>query len=219
MFHQAELIVLENSEANKLLTNFDSIHLLQPFFLKPRSLKEVSDEYKIPMSSYFYWIKKFLNFGLLVISEEKKRAGSSIKYYITPAKKILLKIDKDNSFMKKYYDSYSNKYDMNHKLTEQLMNSIKNRSKDLAILLRYTEQNNFHTNAVLLAGNETLNITFEMLEPEEPAFVGIWRDMRLSATDAKELQQRMVNLIYEYDKKVSPDGERLLIQTALVTVT
>lgn len=217
MFQQSELIVLENTEARSLLTNFNSIHLLQPFFITARSLKEVSDELNVPMSSYLYWIKKFLKLGLLVISEEKKRAGSNIKFYIIPAKKILFTIDKDIVFLNKYYNSYSSRYNLNQKLSKQLMSSINNSDKGLGILLRYTEQANFHTNVVLVSKNESLNFTFEMLKPEKPAFVGLWRNMRLDTKDAKELQKKLVDLIYEYDKKTNSNGENVFIQVSLVT--
>ena len=116
--NRPESIIINNPEVSALLKNMQAIFYLKPFFDKPQSLQEAAKEVGISMSTYYYWIKKFLNLGLLTIAFEKPRAGSNIKYYSAPAKSIVVKIDNSSFSLKELYDSYVSKYDIYNLIAE-----------------------------------------------------------------------------------------------------
>ncbi len=209
-------ISIRNPELNKLLTDFKMMYYLEPFFLEAKTLTTASEELGIKLNTYFYWIKKFVKLGLLVVSHEENRAGSTVKYYITPSKEILIEIDKDKRFLEKYYNYYSEQYKVNKLISKTVINLVSNPELGFGILLSYKKLHAYNTNTVILKNNKIANtITFEAQKPEAPAMVAIWRELLLDQEDSKELQRKLAELIYEYDKKATPNSKRFFVQVAM----
>ncbi len=210
------MIILDDTELNFLFNNMHPMTYLKPFFTKARSLQEVSTELNIAMSSYHYWIKKFLKLGLLIVDYEKHRSGSNIKYYITPAEKIIIKLDKGYISQKEFYDAFTTKYDLNTMVTQHMLETLYFNNEDFGIMLHEDSQGEFYAKGITISNNEPKTyINDAMLEYDSPAVLAIWKDVRLKYSDAKELQRRLVDLLNEFDTRISPGQKTYLLQLAL----
>jgi len=212
---QLDRITLNNAKISEIFINPNAMYLLAPFLHKPRTLSEVSKELDVPMNSYYYWIKKFLSLGVLIIAYEEKRVGSSIKYYITPAKEIMLEVNDSSYFIDNFVNKALEGYQVVNKFVISSFSSlVENKNSKLGMLLK-TEGDDYFVNIVLLSNdNETL-MTTEVLKKDLPSVVLLLRQLSLNPKDAKSLQRKLTKLVYEYDKKYTESGENFLLQVAL----
>ncbi len=213
MYNQLETIIIDNTEATLLLKNLSLAEYLQPFFIEPRNLTQAALELNISRESYYYWIKKFLKLGLLVIAYEQKRSGSNIKYYITPAKIMILKLEKGLSSLKQFYEFANNDY--NDLIIDAFISSIENLKKDIGISFGLNKQAKLNI-CPLLLNQENDSIEYAMLSAKAPAAYAVWKNMQLSFSDAKELQSKLVDIINEYEHKAVPGQANYYIQVAIV---
>lgn len=220
MFKQTDIIFIDNPEISKMITRFKLMYYLEPFFVKEKTLTEASNELGIKLPSYHYWIKKFLSLGLLVITHEQRRAGSTIKYYMTPAKEILVTVRQDRHFLEGFYSYFTKKYNLDVLMSKETIRAIKHKNQDLGILLSCNKPNDLFAKPVLLKNNKIdSSIDVEIRKSEAPAVVTFWRDINLDKHDSKELQNKLMDLLFEYDKKAKPSGQRYLIQAHMAPVT
>jgi len=213
MFKQAESVIIENPEALKLFRNLDLSKYLQPFFADPCTLTRASTILNIDMSSYYYWIKKFLKLGLLVISHETKRAGSSIKYYITPAKTIILKFESKLSSLRQYYD-FANR-DYHEEIIYNFIAAVESLNEDLGLSLGLNKHAEMNIKPVLI-DKKNVGIGQALLADNSPAAYAVWKHIPLKYHDAKELQRKLAALINEYEQKAVKEQRGHLIQVAIV---
>ncbi len=217
MFIQAETIYINNPKATKLITNNKLMFYLEPFFLSAQTLTEAANTLDVPLNTYFYWVKRFLEIGLIVISHEEERSGSNIKYYITPAKQIIIKVNRETPTLKSYYDFYTEQYNINDKVAKAVTQSLQNPKSEFGISLRHIDGDAGITTNLILYEKENIEntITMEMLKPNSAATLAIWRVLNLTEQNAKELQAKLKDLIYEYDKKLNIGEKPYFIQVAM----
>lgn len=215
MLKRPETFIIKNPEANDLLANIEIAKRLLPFFIKPKSLSEAALEMNMEANSYYYWIKKFLKLGLLIIAYNKKRAGSSIKYYITPAKKIFLKADFSLNSIRGYFGQATNEY--NNLITNGLVESLDSLEPAIGIMLSDYGRGALFTNIALLSKDKTaVSIRKELLKPNSPAAFSTWNHLKLKHQDAKEFQLKLASLIEEYEGKNIATQKSYYIQLAIV---
>ncbi len=215
MFKQAEYIVLDSPDALRVLRNLNLTAYLKPFFTKPCNLSQAAIELGIDIGSYYYWLKKFLKLGLLVKSHEQKRAGSSIKYYITPAKIIVLKLESGQSSLKQYYE-FANQ-DYSKLIIDGFISSVESLNEDFGLSFKLNQQGDINIKPVLL--NQNTNIEQALLGPNSPAAYAVWKNLKLDFSDAKDLQAKFAALIHEYEEKVKPGQTSHLVQVTIVPET
>jgi len=215
MLNRPETFIIKNTEAGKLLSNIETAKKLVPFFQNPKSLSEAALELDIEPNSYYYWIKKFLSLGLLKIAFKKKRAGSSIKYYITPAKNIFLGADPGLLSIKDYFEQATNEY--NKLISMGIVQSLESLEKDLGIIISNSGHGALSTKVALLGpDNVPCSIRQELLKYDSPAAISIWNHLRLRHKDAKEFQAKLAKLIAEYKDKANPKQKSYFVQLAIV---
>ena len=215
MLERPDSYIIENPKANILLANIETAKKLLPFFLAPKSLTEAAKEMKIEANSYYYWLKKFLKLGLLVVAYEKKRTGSKIKYYITPAKTVFLKADVGLLSIKDYLIQATTEY--NKAIVEGLVESLDSLEKDIGITISNNGKGALKTSIALLDKDSVPSlIRQELLKPSSPAAFSSWSHLRLKYQDAKELQLKLASLIKEYEDKSSPKQQGHYVQLSIV---
>lgn len=215
MLARPETFIIKNPEANSMLANIETAKMLLPFFLAPKSLSEAAKEIDIEANSYYYWIKKFLKLGLLLIAYKKKRAGSSIKHYVTPAKKLFLKADVGLVSIKDYFGQATTEY--NKAIAEGIVESIDSLEKDIGIVISNNGQGALKTSVSLLSKNiEAISIRGELLKSGSPAAFSAWTYLKLQYQDAKEFQAKLANLVEEYESKATAKQKGYYIQLAIV---
>ncbi len=217
---QLDRITLYNIKISEIFSNPNAMYFLAPFLYQPRTLSEASKELDVPMNSYYYWIKKFLSLGVLIIAYEEKRIGSSIKYYITPAKEIMLEIDDASyvidSFVNRALEGYQvvNKFVISSFKSLVGNKNIELENSKLGMLLK-TEGSDYFVNIVLLSDDNEYFMTTEVLKKDLPSVALLLRQLVLKPKDAKSLQRKLAKLVYEYDKKYTENGEKFLLQVTL----
>ena len=215
MLERPDSYIIENPKANILLANIETAKKLLPFFLAPKSLTEAAREMGIEANSYYYWLKKFLKLGLLIVAYEKKRTGSKIKYYITPAKTVFLKADVGLLSIKDYLIQATTEY--NKAIVEGLVESLDSLEKDIGITITNNGRGALKTSIALLDKNSVPSlIRQELLKPSSPAAFSSWSHLRLTYQDAKELQLKIASLIKEYEDKSSPKQQGHYVQLSIV---
>jgi len=215
MLERPETFIIKNSEASQLISNVETAKKLLPFFITAKSLSEAALELDIEPSSYYYWIKKFLNLGLLKIAFKKKRAGSSIKYYITPAKNIFLATDPGLIPIRDYFKQATSEY--NKLISDGIVESLESLEKKLGILISNNGRGALATKVALLSSNNIpSSIRPELLKYDSPAALSVWSHLRLRHTDAKEFQAKLASLLEEYKSRSSPKQRGYFIQMAIV---
>ncbi len=215
MLQRPETFIIKNNEANCLLSNIETAKKLLPFFLKAKNLTEAASEMKIEANSYYYWIKKFLKLGLLILAYKKKRAGSSIKYYITPAKNIFLKAEPGLISIRDYFGQATSEY--NSLIANGIVESLASLDKEIGILISNNKRGALSTKVALLSpNNQAISIRQELLKSSSPAAFSSWNHLRLSHGDAKEFQAKLAKLVESYEAKASPKQRGYFIQLAIV---
>ena len=215
MLERPDSCIIENPKANILLANIETAKKLLPFFLAPKSLTEAAKEMEIEANSYYYWLKKFLSLGLLIVAYEKKRTGSKIKYYITPAKTLFLKADVGLVSIKDYFIQATTEY--NKAIVEGLVESLDSLEKDVGIIITNNGRGALKTGIALLDKDSVPSlIRQELLKPSGPAAYSSWSHFRLTYQDAKELQLKLANLVKEYEDKSSPKQQGHYVQLSIV---
>ena len=215
MFKQREMIIIDNPEVSRLLNNTNAAKKLTPFFAKSRTITEAAEIIGIKIGSYHYWINKFLKLGLLQIAYKKKRSGSDIKYYITVAKKIVVRDDKNLNEIRRYFVKAVEEY--NNLFAVSYIESLHDLKSDLGFIFTCDKQGFLHTTltAITDQGQTTcVNKQFEKVS-RTASFV-TWHELPLSYEDAKELQQRLNDLTLEYEKKSINGASRYLMQLGLI---
>lgn len=215
MFQQAESLTISNLEAAALLIRVIPAQKLKPFFKVARTLSEASKELGVESSNLYYWIKKFMNLGLLTIAYEKKRAGSSMKYYQTPAKRFVMRLGKDLSPLSDYYGAANTAYCDD--IVESKIKSFSSLESDIAVVIQTDNQGDINTTIVSLSEDEKeQSISEKMLRPNMPASYTGWYEMQLRFQDAKDFQRKLNSLMKEYESKIVQGQGRYLVQMAIV---
>ncbi|MEY4530251.1 MAG: hypothetical protein RLZZ156_972 [Deinococcota bacterium] len=81
---------VQSAKAAKALSRPWVARLLTPFMIAPTSLSAASSELDVSMTALLYWVKQFLEFGILDIRFQKSRAGRPVRFYEAVAKKFII---------------------------------------------------------------------------------------------------------------------------------
>ncbi len=217
MFKQNDTVVINNSEISKLLNNSSAAKKLQPFFLTPRTLTQAAKLTGMKPASYYYWIQKFIKTGLLKVAYEEKRAGSSIKYYSTVAKKIIVKDDKKLSIIRDYFVNAVEEY--NHYFAISYVESLFDLDVMLGLMFTSSEEGYLHTTLVSITDDEKgIPVGKQFEKISQPATHVSWHHLRLKFEDAKELQGKLIKLAKEYEEKSAENQPSYLMQLGLIPV-
>ncbi len=215
VFEQKETITFYDLEAVGILIKVMPAQYLKPFFNKAHSLSEAAEILGVEINSYYYWIKKFLKLGLLKVAFEKKRAGSKMKFYQTPAKRIVLGLGKDLSLLSEYYMAANKAYC--NDIVESKVEALAATDCDLAIVFQIDKQSELNTSIIMLSADGIeASIGEKMMEATMPAVYTGWYEMQLQFQDAKEFQKKLHDLMTEYRAKMKTGQGKYLVQMALV---
>ncbi len=192
-------LILTNPKAIKMLEEEKTFLLLQPFSMKPCSIKEASVILNLSISNCSYWVKQFLKVDLLVIAYEKKRSGSSIKYYWMAAERLVINLENKPEMLKNYYLRLFNIQSINiSKSIASLVDEL-----GLKLVIDITPSKDSTLNSKLLSNKKTMqnSLRQEFLQLESPAVVAACRGLSLEFEDAKSLQNELWSLLDKYEQK------------------
>jgi len=86
-------MVVTAHDAVDLLINMQAARHLRPFMKSEQSLGSAAAELGRRPSSVAYWVRRFVQAGLLVIAREQPRAGKAIPYYRAAADEFHVPFD------------------------------------------------------------------------------------------------------------------------------
>lgn len=93
----SEVLQITDPQVAKSIIDGTKQRYLHPFVDRETNLKDAAQTLGITIDSLFYWVQKWLDFGILTVSRTEPRAGRPIKYYRTTSKKIFIHVSATNS--------------------------------------------------------------------------------------------------------------------------
>ena len=86
----ADVYVVETAEQARLITDPVSVRFFKPFLAAKKTMAEVAEELGCPLSTLYYRVRRFVEAGLLIVVEERKRKGRAMKVYSSPKPKVFV---------------------------------------------------------------------------------------------------------------------------------
>jgi DNA-binding MarR family transcriptional regulator len=202
-----DAIEVRDPKVAALLVNTKAIVALAPFLHGERTLTQAAAQVGMKLPRLTYWIKKFVEAGLLQQTRLQQRAGSAIAYY--------------RSVSSSFYVSYT-------VLPEEVADKYRRRTKEeleqrleqalgevygswggawgLRIGLHPTGNAAIHQVAGI----------HEQLNPTAFDALSLWDGLRLDPVNAKKLQQELYNVLERYRQK---GGSRTYLVRIAVAAT
>jgi hypothetical protein len=75
--------LFEEPAAASFLIDLRDHGILAPFFEGPTSVAEAAERLGLPFQAVYYRVRRAAGFGILVVAEERRRAGRAVKRYRT----------------------------------------------------------------------------------------------------------------------------------------
>jgi len=212
MFSRPKRLIISDSKAKELLSNFKAIKVLQVFSIEPKSISQAASELQVSISNCQYWVKQFLKQGLLSIAMERKRAGSAIKYYWLAADELIVDLEPAllETFFRNLFTIHSN-LALEGLPEEMLEPDLKYKIQVLPNCQGYLRYR-----LMKVLDNQLVLSTTDLLRPESSAFLARFGSLQLSHADAKGLQREMFELIDKYRAKTVLGQKTYFFQTVLV---
>lgn len=212
-----EVMIIDNPEVMPLLKNQITLDYLKPFFEKPCSLREASKRFKVPMSSYHYWIAKFVKLGLLKIAYKKRRSGSSIKHYITTAEKIIIRLEKNPEELSEFFMFTAGSNRVYELFSQNITDHVFEIERELGLLLITDKRGEFYAKIIEYDDVDAFDTVQDvMLSTGSPAVFAARREMQLRFEDAKEFQKKLLDLVNEYEDKILKGQKKYMVRIVLV---
>ncbi len=213
MLYRPRELKLENPIAIKLLLSEKSFSLLQPFATTPTSLSVAAKLKDMSMSRYLYWVKKFVDLGLLVIAKEQARAGSNIKYYWIPADRLSIDLHDKPQILKHYYLNLLKNH--NEDTVSSIVESVEKVGLELSIDVRSTNSNSLYSMIVNHSESTKTTLRQEFLKDDAPAVVAACRGLDLDYKAAKSLQNELWQLLDKYEGQASTGSQNYYFSMTL----
>lgn len=203
--------IISDAKAADTLINPKTLRMLEPFLAKDCTILEAAYETEEKANTVLSRIKRFMDYGLITITKEEKRAGRAIKHYRSTADIFFVPYEATTAesleAMMAERDSYW------EKLLRKAV--VQTRIEDLGTWGTRIYKDNRGRLQVQTAVNPEEN--YSMLDQNQAAILSSWRDsVYLDFDDAKELQTEMFELLKRYQQKSG--NQRYIIRLGMAAI-
>lgn len=187
--------------AARLLTNPEEANWITPFLGRETTIKAAAKELEMPMLGMYRAVKRFEQLGLLKVSRIEARKGRAVQHYrsssdayfvpysIAPEGTLEHLLENaDRSWRKSVVKS----------LAQSFRDAQENSSLELGLRLYRCDEHVYLVHALGSGETGSVGLTQSFLASGAPAIRNEWVMLRLGFARAKELQQRMADLLNEY---------------------
>jgi len=195
------LHVVQSAATARALHSPRLLALLACFFAQPRCLSDAALHCGLPLSSCMRMAERLLKHQLLVPDGERRRAGRSVKFYRAAAPVVFVPYDFEGDLLPD--EIVARLIHQRAAIEARLLvaagrNAMARRGIARWGTLIYADR---HGEVVVRPDVES-GRTPALLDAGMPAYCNLGsHSLRLTAADAKQLQQRLVDLFLEYKEK------------------
>jgi predicted transcriptional regulator len=192
---------IQSEAAARLLTNPEEANWISPFLGRETTIKAAAEELELPMLGMYRAVKRFEQLGLLQITRTQARKGRAVQHYRSSSDAYFVPYsvapegtlehlleNADRSWRKKLVES----------LSKSFREAQENSPLELGLRLYRCDEHVYLVHALGSGETGNLGLTQSFLAFNAPAIRNEWVMLRLSFARAKELQQRMADLLNEY---------------------
>ena len=195
--------------AATLLMNPKTRRLLTPFVGAEKSIKEASQELDIKVASYYPYVKKFEENGLLEVGQTLPRAGKAVKLYRSVADEFF--VPHTAAPVMAYYEKLES---TNQKILWQaiLKSVMENTAEASTWGMRIYKHPDIGLSAM---GAWSMGEPWDLTENAGPIFLPYWRNLSLSRERAQAMQKELLGVLERYTQEQDgPDAYFLRIAMA-----
>jgi hypothetical protein len=209
--------VISDPDTAKLLVDPRVRHHLAPFVGQARNVSEVASFLGTSTHALMYWVKKFLEHGLLELNRSEARPGRAIKYYQASSAKFLIPF---KALPAETLEGLLSNYDAHWqaRLTKNMLRVSQDTYTALHTWLMVVEEDTRGGLCVNVSAGakDDRSLRQRLLEPEAPALLTNWTPLNLSFEEAKRFQRELSELIDRYRECKGP--QRYLARLALTPI-
>lgn len=187
----SSVITIQDPRAAAVFAQSQLRRILLQFSLQPRSIAEVGRDLNIQIKQLHQLVTKFLKLGLLVVVDERKRAGRAIRLYQTAAQRFFI-------------PSAATPVQFSKGLAKELRESL---ARDAAGAVK----------GMVFSLDEDGRVSGEVIEKPGASFVPLdsWRILRLSAASVARLKSEMSNVLDRFQSEADTGGQVYLIHAGM----
>jgi hypothetical protein len=187
---------IHNPKAIAVLTNASTREILKPFMLGTETIKSVAEKLGLPLNAVHHKVKQFEKIGLLKVTHLETRRGRSIKHYQSTAQGYFVPFVATTSeglsgFVKQQMQPYLLEF------MELIAIAGSSLIQDINQVGVRIYNAGGYINTDLSPRGQGFDFA-EFLTPEAPAIMSSLMPMKLTKTDAKNLQLEMLHLLEKY---------------------
>jgi hypothetical protein len=183
-------------KAVRLLFDPTSRELLKPFMLEARSVASVATQMGLPLNMVHHRVRQMHNLGLLEVTRLEARAGRGIKHYQSSATGFFV------PFVATTFEGFSGFVRMQMQpYFVAFMDLLARSGGDLVQNIEEAGMRVFNAGGYISTDLSPRGQGFdfaEFLQPDAPALMSSFIELRLSHSDAKKLQHEMLELLERY---------------------
>lgn len=189
------MLEIKSEVAAALLLKDKTRRLLAPFALGKKSMKEASEALSIKLTTYYPYVKRFENAGLIEVVEVIARAGRSIKRYRTVADEFF--IPHTLSPLLAHFEEIQH---VSHNTLLQAMSRawLESTDETNAWGFRFYVDPRIGFTAM---GARSKGEPWDLLSGERPIVLPYWRKLKLSRDKARSMQRELQEVLERYTEE------------------
>jgi hypothetical protein len=196
-----EWLEVKDKERASVLLEGKTLRFLVPFVGRESSADDAAKQLNVSLTTLAYQLKRLQTYGLLELTREKKRRGSSVKLYRATGDAFFVPFratpyERPEELLLRDYDPLHRK--LLACFLEAAIEFLGMRSVDefgLRIALEGEALNVHH------APNPKRTLDIDPTKADAPAILNQWEELKLDFEDAKALQRDMATLLERYRNK------------------
>ncbi len=203
--------IITDAKAADTLINPKTLRMLEPFLANDCSILKAANKTGVKANTVLSRVKRFMDYGLIRITKEEKRAGRAIKHYRSTADIFFVPYEATTA------ESLETMMAERERYWERLLRKavVETRSEDLGTWGTRIYKDSRGRLQVQTAINPEEN--YSMLDQNQAALLSSWRDsVYLDFDDAKTLQSEMFELLKRYQQKSG--SQRYIIRLGMAAI-
>ncbi len=193
MKHQimSSRITIQDARAAAVFTQSRLRRILLQFATRPRSIAEVAEELQIDIKQLHQIVVKFHRLGLVLITEERRRAGRAIRFYQAAAQSFFIPAAAVPEMFSRGLAK-----ELREALTRNAASAVK---------------------GMVFSLDDAGRVKGQIVAKPGAAFVPLdsWRILRLSSSRAAQLNQELVSVLDRYQNEVETNGQVYLVHAGM----
>jgi hypothetical protein len=195
---QIRTVILEQPESIALLQNAKYRDLIRFFMVKPNTIKVAAEHTHQTVQRTFNYVQKLLATGFLEKTHSQARGGKAILYYQASADDYFVPFIHTQALG--YADLIEQELrPLQTQMLQAFEHHLAHRNPlDWGTRLFKDPSGFTHISFTPRENWQDFNFIYELLEPNAPALVNFWGEIKLPKTQAKTLQNELMRLWSKY---------------------